>query len=57
MRAGQRCVMSARCADAAAVPQGARVVVKSVSPTVFVVEETRESWLARSKGRGAAAAS
>ena len=51
--AGQRNVMSARCADAAAVPQGAKVVIKSVSPTVFVVEESRESWLARSKGRPA----
>jgi len=48
---GQRSTMQARCADAAAVPRGAIVVIKSVSPTVFVVEETRESWLARSKGR------
>jgi membrane protein implicated in regulation of membrane protease activity len=57
VRAGQRCVMSARCADAAAVPQGAKVVVKSVSTGALIVEETRESWLARTRGRGAAASS
>ena len=57
VRGGQRGVMSARCADAASVPQGAKVVIKSVSPTVFVVEETRDSWLARSKGRSATASS
>jgi len=45
----QRCVMAARAADAAAIPQGTRVVIKSVSPTVLVVEETRESWLARTR--------
>ena len=49
VRGGQRNVMSARCGDAAAVPPGARVVIKTVSPSFFVVEETRESWLARSK--------
>jgi hypothetical protein len=53
---GQRNTMQARCADAAAVPRGAKVVIKSVSPTVFVVEETRESWLSRSKAGGASAA-
>jgi hypothetical protein len=53
---GQRCTMAARCADGATVPQGARVVIKSVSPTVFVVEETRESWLARSRGKDPKAA-
>lgn len=57
VRAGQRNVMAARCADAAAVPQGARVVIKSVSTGSLIVEETRESWLARTKGRGAAASS
>ena len=57
VKAGQRCVRSARCADAAEVPKGARVVIKSVSSSEFIVEETRESWLARSKGRGAAASS
>ena len=46
---GQRNVMQARCADAAEVPRGARVVIRSVSSTVFTVEESRESWLARSK--------
>ncbi len=53
--AGQRCIMKARCADAASVEKGARVVIKAVSPTDFVVEETRESWLARTKDRGAGA--
>jgi len=57
VRAGQRCLMQARCADAAAVAKGARVIIKSVSPTIFVVEETRESWLARTKGQGTKAAS
>jgi hypothetical protein len=54
--AGQRCLRQARCADAAAVARGAKVVIKSVSATVFVVEETRESWLARTKGQSAKAA-
>jgi len=53
VRGGQRSVLSARCADGAAIAKGARVVVKSVSSTECVVEETRESWLARSKGREA----
>lgn len=57
VKAGQRCVRPARCADAAAVPQGAKVVIKLVSSSEFVVEETRESWLARTRGRGAAASS
>jgi len=54
---GQRCVRSARCADGASVPRGARVLIKSVSSADFIIEETRESWLARTKGRGAPAAS
>lgn len=49
VKMGQRCVMSARAADAAAMPQGTKVVIKSVSPTILVVEETRESWLARTR--------
>ena len=49
VRGGQRNVMSARCGDGASVPAGAKVVIKSVSPAFFVVEETRESWLARSR--------
>ncbi len=55
VRAGQRYLRQARCADAAEVPRGAMVVIKSVSPTQFVVEETRASWLARSKDREARA--
>lgn len=50
VRNSQRMVMAARCADGASIPTGCRVVVKSVSPTEFVVEETRDSWLARSRG-------
>lgn len=57
LRMGQRCLMQARCADAAEITRGAKVVIKSVSPTVFIVEETRESWLARTRGQGAKAAS
>jgi hypothetical protein len=57
VKAGQRCVRAARCADAASVPQGAKVIIKAVSTNEFIVEETRESWLARTKGRGATAAS
>ena len=57
VKAGQRNVRAARCADAASVPKGARVVIKTVSSSEFIVEETRESWLARTKGRGATAAS
>lgn len=57
VKAGQRCVRAARCADAAAVPRGARVVIKSVSSSEFIVEETRDSWLGRTKGRGTPAAS
>lgn len=56
VRNGQRATMAARCADGAAVARGATVVIKSVSPTQFIVEETRESWLARTKGRDAQAA-
>jgi len=46
---GQRAASPARAADAAAIPRGSKVVIRSVSPMVFVVEETRESWLAREK--------
>lgn len=57
VRGGQRNVMQARCADAATIAKGSKVVIKSVSPTVFIVEETRESWLSRTKGQGAKTAS
>ena len=57
VKSGQRSVRPARCADAASVPQGAKVVIKSVSTNEFIVEETRESWLARTKSRNAPAAS
>jgi hypothetical protein len=54
--AGQRCVMQARSVDASVLPTGTKVVIKSVTPTVYFVEETRESWLARTKGENAKAA-
>jgi hypothetical protein len=44
VKSGQRSVRPARCADAAAIPVGAKVVIKSVSTNEFIVEETRESW-------------
>ena len=48
--AGSRMVAPARCVDAAAIPAGAEVEIVSVDGTVYQVKETRESWLARSKG-------
>lgn len=48
--AGSRMVVPARCVDAAAIPAGAEVEIVSVDGTVYQVKETRESWLARSKG-------
>lgn len=56
VRNSQRNVMSARCADAAAIPKGTKVVIKSVSSTELIVEETRESWLARTRAQGASSA-
>lgn len=47
--AGSRMVMPARCADAAAVPEGAEVEIVRVDGAIYEVKETRESWLARSK--------
>jgi membrane protein implicated in regulation of membrane protease activity len=48
--AGSRMVAPARGVDAAAIPAGAEVEIVSVDGTVYQVKETRESWLARSKG-------
>ena len=48
--AGSRMVVPARGVDAAAIPAGAEVEIVSVDGTVYQVKETRESWLARSKG-------
>jgi hypothetical protein len=53
---GQRCLAIARCADAAAVPVGAKVTIKTTDGNVFVVEESRESWVGRTKSSGAGAA-
>lgn len=47
---GSRMVVPARCVDAAAIPAGAEVEIVSVDGSVYQVKETRESWLARSKG-------
>lgn len=52
---GQRNLMRARCADGAAVAKDAKVVIKAVGATEFVVEETRESWLARTRAQGSQA--
>ncbi len=46
---GQRMTMPAQTADGASIPQGAQVLVKEVTQQYLVVEETRESWLAREK--------
>lgn len=48
---GTRMTAPARAADAARIPTGAEVEIKRVDGAVYVVEETRESWLARTKDR------
>ena len=48
--AGSRMVVPARGVDAAAIPTGAEVEIVSVDGSVYQVKETRESWLARSRG-------
>jgi hypothetical protein len=48
--AGSRMIAPARGVDAAAIPAGAEVEIVSVDGSVYQVKETRESWLARSKG-------
>lgn len=48
---GSRMSVPARALDASAIPEGAEVEIKRVDGGVYVVEETRESWLARSKGK------
>ena len=48
--AGSRMVVPARGVDAAVIPAGAEVEIVSVDGAVYQVKETRESWLARSKG-------
>jgi len=47
---GSRLVLPARSVDAAAIPEGAEVEIVRVDGAVYHVKETRESWLARSKG-------
>jgi hypothetical protein len=46
---GSRMSLPARCADASRVPERAEVVFKAREGAVYVVEETHESWLARSR--------
>lgn len=46
---GQRITFPAHASDAARVPAGAEVEIVLAAGGVFVVKETRESWLARSK--------
>jgi membrane protein implicated in regulation of membrane protease activity len=48
---GTRMTMPARAADASRIPIGAVVEIKRVDGGVYVVEETRESWLARSRAQ------
>jgi hypothetical protein len=47
---GSRMQVPARAADASAIPVGAEVEIQKVEGGVYVVAETRESWVARSKG-------
>jgi membrane protein implicated in regulation of membrane protease activity len=49
---GSRLTAPARAVDASAIPAGAEVEIRRVDGGVYVVEETRESWLARSKAAG-----
>ncbi len=46
---GGRIVFPARTEDAAVVPEGAEVEIVHADGAVYVVRETRESWLRRSK--------
>jgi len=46
---GGRMVVPARSVDAASIPRGAEVEIVRVDAGVYLVKETRESWLARSK--------
>lgn len=48
--AGARMVVPARSVDAAAIPHGAEVEIVRIDAAGYHVRETRESWLARSKG-------
>lgn len=49
--AAGRMTAPARGADAAAIPAGAEVEIVRVDGGVYVVKETRESWVARAKER------
>lgn len=53
---GTRMNVPARAVDASRIPIGAEVEIRRVEGGVYVVEETRESWLARSKSRAEAGA-
>ena len=46
---GTRMTFPARALDAARIPAGAEVEIKRVDGGVYVVEETRESWMARGR--------
>lgn len=48
---GTRMSVPARTMDAARVPIGAEVEIKRCDGGVYLVEETRESWLARGRAR------
>lgn len=46
---GSRMTVPARAADAAAIPEGAEIEIRRADGPVYVVAETRESWVARSR--------
>lgn len=48
---GQRMTFPAKAVDASQVPAGAEVEIRRVDGGIYVVEETRESWLARSRSK------
>lgn len=48
---GTRMTFPARAADASRIPTGAEVEIRSVDGGVYVVAETKESWLARSRAK------
>jgi len=46
---GTRMTAPARAEDAASIPEGAEVEIRRADGPVYVVAETRESWVARSR--------
>ena len=48
---GTRMTLPARAVDSARIPTGAEVEIRRIDGGVYVVEETRESWLARGRSK------